>query len=141
MKTVLDYLKEHGEYEHNCMHRYFKLTLADKHIVLTRENNSECFINTNQEGYDVELAIQDILELDKIEIRFCEECGIPFDAGYMADDGSWYSCEECFETAMNKTYGKGKWRPSEYEGEYGGWYESFDGDEWVDTSVFYTEWY
>lgn len=141
MKTVLDYLKEHGEYEHDFMGRDFMLKLVGEHVILTKGNEIEHVIDANQEGYDIELAIQDILELDKIEIRFCEECGIPFDAGYMADDGSWYSCEDCFETAMDTTYGKGKWRPSENEGEYGGWYESFDGDEWVDTSVFYTEWY
>ena len=141
MKTVLDYLKEHREYEHNFMGRYFMLKLFGESVLLIKDNKDEYAIDINQEGREIELAIQDILELDKIEIRFCEECGMPFDAGFMADDGSWYSCEGCFETAMNKCYGKGKWRPSEYEGEYGGWYESFDGNEWVDTSVFYTEWY
>ena len=44
---------------------------------------------------------------------------------------------------MDLTYGKGKWRPIEDEDvrEYGGYYEALDGDEWVDTGVFYTEWY
>lgn len=141
MKTVLAYLRKHGKYEHDFKGRDFKLELIGERILLKRHNGTEHVINANQEGYKIETAIQDILELDKIEIRFCEECGKPFDAGFMADDGSWYSCKECFETAMDNCYGKGKWRPSENEGEYGGWYESFDGNEWVDTSIFYTEWY
>ena len=42
---------------------------------------------------------------------------------------------------MNTTYGKGKWRPSEEEGENGGFYEfqACDGF-WEDTGIFYTEW-
>lgn len=141
MATVLDYLKQYGKYEHDFQGRDFELELTDKDIKL-RCNNDVYSIPFSQAGYKVERAIQQILEDNhKIEIRFCEECGIPFDAGFMVDDGSWYSCEECFNAAMDRTYGKGKWRPSEYEGEYGGWYEYFDGNEWVDTSVFYTEWY
>lgn len=141
MKTVVDYLKQHGKYEHDFQGRDFELELTDKGIEM-RCNNDVYAISLSKAGYKVERAIQQILEDNhKIEIRFCEECGIPFDAGFMADDGSWYSCEECFNVAMDRTYGKGKWRPSEYEGEYGGWYEYFDGNEWVDTSVFYTEWY
>lgn len=140
MKTVLDYLKEHKKYEHDCQGRDFELELTDKDIEL-RYKNETYSILLGQTGYEVEMIIQTCLEEHGIDIRFCEECGIPFDAGYMADDGSWYSCEECFENAMDRTYGKGKWRPSEYEGEYGGWYEHLDGDEWEDTSIFYTEWY
>lgn len=141
MKTVIDYLKKHRQYEHNFKGRYFTLELIDEDIILTRENGQEHIISVNQKGWDIEINIQDILELDGIEIRFCEECGTPFDAGFMANDGGWYSCEECFEDHMDRCYGKGKWRPSEYEGEDGGWYEYLDGDEWEDTSIFYTEWY
>jgi hypothetical protein len=141
MKTVIDYLKEHGKYEHDFQGRDFELELVGERILLKRENGKEHIIDANQKGYYIEIAIQDILELDGIEIRFCEECGTPFDAGFMANDGGWYSCEECFESAMDRTYGKGKWRPSEYEGAYGGWYEYLDEDEWEDTSIFYTEWY
>lgn len=141
MKTILDYLKEHGKYEHDCQGRAFELELTDKDIKL-RCNDDVYSIQLSQTGYEVENIVQTVLEEDhKIEIRFCEECGIPFDAGFMAGDGDWYSCEECFDDAMDRTYGKSKWRPSEHEGEYGGWYEYLDGDEWADTSIFYTEWY
>lgn len=141
MKTVLDYLKEHGKYEHDFQGRYFVLELTEKCILLTRENGQTHIILADTKGWDVEREIQDILELDGIEIRFCEECGIPFDAGFMAGDGDWYSCEECFDDAMDRTYGKGKWRPSEEEGSDGGWYEYLEEDEWEDTGIFYTEWY
>ena len=141
MKTVLDYLKEHGKYEHDFKGRAFKLELIGECILLTRENGKEHVINANQKGWDIEINIQGILEHDKIEIRFCEECGKPFDAGFIAGDGDWYCCEDCFDGAMDATYGEGKWRPTDEEGEYGGFYESFDGNVWEDTSVYYTEWY
>ena len=141
MKTIVDYLQTNKRYEHDVKGRAFDLELIGERVLLKRENGTQHIIDANQTGHDIEIAIQDILEHDKIEIRFCEECGKPFDAGYIAGDGDWYCCEECFEDAMNKTYGEGKWRPTEDEGEYGGYYESLDGDEWVDTSIYYTEWY
>ena len=141
MKTVLDYLKKHGKYEHDCQGRVFELELTDKDIKL-RCNNDVYSIQLSQTGYEVENIIQTVLEEDhQIDIRFCDECGIPFDAGFMEEGGDWYCCEECFEDGMDKTYGKGKWRPSEYETEWGGWYEYLDGDEWEGTSIFYTVWY
>lgn len=141
MKTVLDYLKEHGKYEHDVKGRAFKLELIGERILLTRENGKEHVIDANQKGWDIAIDIQGILEHDKIEIRFCEECGKPFDAGFIAGDGDWYCCGSCFDEAMDKTYGEDKWRPTDEEGEYGGYYESFDGNIWVDTSIYYTEWY
>ena len=141
MKTVLDYLKEHGKYEHDFMGRAFELEMK-KDVIWLGCNGEWVLINANQKGWTIENDIRAILEDDHgIEIRFCEECGIHFDAGFMAGDGDWYCCEECFEESKNKTYGKGKWRPSEYETEWGGWYEYLDGDEWEGTSIFYTEWY
>jgi hypothetical protein len=141
MKTVVDYLKEHGKYEHDFKGRAFNLELIGERILLTRENGKEHVIDANQKGWDIEIDIQNILEHDKIEIRFCEECGKPFDAGFIAGDGDWYCCGSCFDDAMDKTYGEGKWRPTDEEGEYGGFYESFDGNVWEDTSIYYTEWY
>ena len=140
MKTIVDYLKEHGKYEHDFEGRAFELILKGNQILL---NHAEgwAVIKTDLEDYEIENAIEEILEDHKIQIRFCEECGKPFDAGFIAGDGDWYCCEECFDGAMDTTYGKGKWRPTEDEGEYGGYYESLDGDEWVDTSIYYTEWY
>jgi hypothetical protein len=140
MKTVVDYLKEHGKYEHNFEGRAFELILKGNQILLNH-NEGWAVIKTDLDDYEIENAIAEILEDHNIEIRFCEECGKPFDAGFIAGDGDWYSCEECFDAAMDTTYGKGKWRPSEEEGDNGGWYEALDGDEWVDTSVYYTEWY
>jgi len=141
MKTIIDYLKEHGKYEHDFGGRAFNLDLIGESILLTTERGKEHVILVNQKGWNIESDIRDALELDNIEIRFCEECGKPFDAGFIAGDGDWYCCEECFDGAMDTTYGKGKWRPSEEEGENGGWYENLDGDEWVDTGIYYTEWY
>lgn len=141
MKTIVNYLKKHGKYEHDVKGRAFELELIGECILLRRENGKEHVISTNQKGWGIEIDIQNILEHDKIEIRFCEECGKPFDAGFIAGDGDWYCCEDCFDNAMDTTYGKGKWRPTDEEGEYGGCYEYLDGDEWVDTSIYYTEWY
>lgn len=140
MKTIVDYLKEHGKYEHDVKGRAFELILKGNQILLNYLDGW-AVINAEQEGYIVENSIAEILEDHKIAIRFCEECGKPFDAGFIAGDGDWYCCEDCFDDAMDKTYGKGKWRPTEDEGENGGFYESLDGDEWVDTSIYYTEWY
>lgn len=140
MKTIVDYLKEHGKYEHDFEGRAFELILKGNQILL---NHAEgwAVIKTDLEDYEIENAIEEILEDHKIQIRFCEECGKPFDAGFIAGDGDWYCCEDCFDGAMDQTYGKGKWRPSDNEGENGGWYEVFNEDEWEDTGIFYTEWY
>ena len=140
MKTIIDYLKEHGKYEHDVKGRAFELILKGNQILLNYLDGW-AVINAEQEGYVVENSIAEILEDHKIEIRFCEECGKPFDAGFIAGDGDWYCCEECFDGAMDNTYGEGKWRPTDEEGEYGGFYESFDGNVWEDTSIYYTEWY
>lgn len=140
MKTVVDYLQVNKKYIHDCQDRYFELILEGNQILLNYDGGL-AVIKTELDGYKVENAIAEILEGHKIEIRFCEECGKPFDAGFIAGDGDWYCCEECFDCAMNKTYGEGQWRPSKDEGEYGGWYENLDGDEWVDTAIYYTEWY
>lgn len=140
MKTVLDYLKEHGKYEHDVQGRAFELILKGNQILLNYLDGW-AVINAQQEGYIVENSIAEILEDHKIEIRFCEECGKPFDAGFIAGDGDWYCCGSCFDDAMDKTYGEGKWRPTDEEGEWGGFYESFDGNVWEDTGIFYTEWY
>ena len=140
MKTIVDYLKEHGKYEHDFEGRAFELILKGNQILLNH-NEGWAVIKTDLDDYEIEDAITEILEDHHVAIRFCEECGKPFDAGFIAGDGDWYCCEECFDGAMDTTYGKGKWRPSDEEGENGGWYETLDGDEWIDTSIYYTEWY
>ncbi len=143
MATVIDYLKEHGKYEHDFKGRAFELELQEEdNKILLGCNGEWVTINAEQKGWSIERDISEILEDNYgIQIRFCEECGKPFDAGFIAGDGDWYCCQDCFDDAMDKDYGKGKWRPSENEGEYGGWYEYFEDGEWKDTSIFYTEWY
>lgn len=140
MATIVDYLKKHVKYEHDVKGRAFELELNDKYIVL-KCHNEVYSILLGQTGHEVEMIIQTHLENHKIEIRFCEECGKPFDEGFVAEDGDWYCCEDCFDNAMDTTYGKGEWRPTKDEGEYGGYYEYLDEDEWVDTGIYYTEWY
>lgn len=141
MKTVVDYLKKNKQYKHDVMGRDFELELEGDDVTL-KVNGDEWEIYATPPHYEVEYEIQDILEEHKIEIRFCEICGKPFDAGFTADDGGWYCCEDCFEGAMNKDYGEGKWRGTDEEGSYGGFYEYLnDGDEWEDTGIYWTEWY
>lgn len=138
MKTIVDYLRENKEYEHDFKDREFKLELFGPNIIITHKGIQYLVEQSDDSNY----IIQEILEDRGIEIRFCEECGKPFDAGFMADGGFWYCCQDCFDRAMNECYGKGKWRGTEEEGNNGGFYECLNDDgEWEDTSIFYTEWY
>ena len=137
IKTVVDYLNKQKfhDYIGSCD---VTLEIQGNKIHMTCEER-EYIIDVFKVTSAYE--IQDILEKNhKTEVRFCEECGKPYDAGFIAGDGDWYCCEDCFDDAMNKCYGEGKWRPTEEEGCYGGFYEYLDEDEWIDTSVYYTEW-
>lgn len=139
MKTVLDYLKENKKFEGTIGKANIKLEMFEDLLVVTRDTH----IHTRKvsEYYDAEEFISDILEEHKIEVRFCEECGKPYDAGYTAGDGDWYCCEECFEGVMNRDYGEGKWRGTNEEGDNGGFYEYLNDDgEWEDTGAYWTEW-
>lgn len=137
IKTIVDYLNKEK------FHDY----IGSCDVVLEIEGN-KITMTCDSAEYIIDILkatpeykIQDILEEEyKTEVRFCEECGKPYDAGFIAGDGDWYCCEDCFEDAMNKCYGKGKWRPTEEEGCSGGFYESLDEDEWLDTGIYYTEW-
>lgn len=139
MKTVVDYLKENKKYEHDVMDADFELELEGDKIKL-KHGTDEWLIDT-ESGLDAEYEIQEALEECGIEIRFCDECGSPMDQGFMVEDGSFYSCEDCFESAMDHTYGKGNWRATDEEGEWGGYYEYLDVDVWEDTGIFWTNWY
>ena len=140
MKTIVDYLIKKQTYEHNVLGRDFTLMLEGKVITL-KYHGHEWWVTTNKPGQEIECIIQDILEECGIEIRFCDECGKPFGEGFMMEDGCWYICDDCFEAAMNAEYGEGKWRATDEEGAYGGFYEHLnDGDEWEDTGIFWTEW-
>lgn len=139
MKTVVDYLKAHGKYKHNIKGCALEIEL-DEDKILLGYNGEWVVINAEQKGWMIESDIADILEDHNVEIRFCEECGKPFDMGYIAGDGDWYCCKECFNTSMDEYYGKGKWRLTDEEGSRGGFYENFDEDGWIDTGIYYTEW-
>lgn len=140
MTTIVDFLRKNKEYKEQFGNYEVLFKYSGHRIII--ECECEEFTITYDDPYEVHSIILDIMEdFGGTEIRFCEECGKPFDKGFMVGDGSWYSCEDCFETAMDNTYGKGQWRSTDEEGYYGGYYESsHDGGEWEDTGVFYTEW-
>jgi hypothetical protein len=139
MKTIIDYLKEHPQFEGYIANKMIKMELIYNHIFMEYDGNTH-YINMLCK-YNEVYAIQDILETYGAEVRFCEECGKPYDAGYTVDGGSWYCCEECFEYTMDRDYGKGKWRGTDEEGGYGGFYECLcDDNEWEDTGIYWTEW-
>lgn len=156
-KTIVDYLREHGKFV-GCFNGYeITLYTVENYNWTTMQFNATQIImevggykdDKCNDKYTIEIEgntpmyeIQDVMydEYDT-EIRFCSECGKPYDAGYMAGDGDWYYCEDCFEDTMNKDYGKGKWRPTDCEGECGGYYEHLnEHGKWEDTGIFYTEW-
>lgn len=138
MKTIKDYLEKNGSFKTYLKDREVGFTLCEDYIIVEVDTGVAADIYELKE----EMEIQDMLyDNYNVEVRFCEECGKPFDAGFTAENGDWYCCEDCFEPTMNRDYGKGKWRASDGEGYYGGFYEYLDGDEWEDTGIFYTEWY
>jgi len=77
--------------------------------------------------------------------RTCVTCGKPITFGCMTDDyGTFYTHEdECFETYMDKTFGKHKWMSlgNGEEDEFGGYYicsaDVVGGYE--GTGIYYTE--
>jgi len=82
------------------------------------------------------------------EFRICVHCGLPLIDGFTNegnDMGADFHChQECFESAMNKRYGVGKWKQNgtDDEGEYGGYYdELLDDGTWEDTGIYYTQYY
>ena len=139
MKTVFDYLKANKKFEGMIGHIKLKLKIFEDILVVTRDTYIHtCKVSDYSEA---EEFIGDILADHKVEVRFCEECGKPYDAGYIAGDGDWYCCEECFHDVMNRDYGEGKWRGTDEEGYFGGFYEYLQDDgEWEDTGIYYTEW-
>lgn len=141
MKTVEDYLTEHGVYEESIADHIVKLKLAKKTIVMTVDDD-RYLIKRFDDEISPETEIRAILEdIYGANIRFCDTCGIPYDMGFMAGDGDWYCCQSCFEETLNSDYGKDRWRGTEEEGEYGGYYEYLNSSgEWEDTGIFYTEW-
>ena len=140
MKTIIDYLIENKTYEEDIASHIVKLKLSNKCIVMTVDEDRYLIKRSGEVSPETE--IRAILEdIYGANIRFCDECGIPYDMGFMAGDGEWYCCQSCFEDVLNRDFGKDGWRESEDEGEYGGFYEYLnDNGEWEDTGIFYTEW-
>ena len=140
MKTIIDYLQEHKTYKHDVIGREFELKLYGHLLTISFDGNKWC-IDIRQDPH-VDWTVRDVFERKcKIEIRFCEECGKPIDEGFLIDDGSFYSCEDCFEVTMDKRYGKDNWRATDQEGEWGGYYECMYNGVWEDTGIFWTQWY
>lgn len=141
MKTIIDYLIQNKIYEGEIAGHKIELRLSKKCVVMTVDGD-RYLIKIFNEDVSPDTEIKYILEENyNTEIRFCEVCGKPFDAGFIAGDGDWYCCEECFEPTMDNDYGKGNWRSTDEEGEYGGFYEFLgDNGKWQDTGVYWTEW-
>lgn len=139
-KTIVDFLRE-NEYTDSKIYEVGEASFTMYgNTVMVSYNGDVWGVPASRR--DVNIQVQDILySYYEVEMRFCEECGRPYDAGFIAGDGDYYCCEDCFEPMMDRDYGKGKWRATEEEGYYGGFYEYLDGDKWEDTGLFYTEWY
>lgn len=139
-KTIVNFLKENG-YTNDKVYEVGDASFTMHGSTVMVSYNGDVWGVPSSRG-DVNYQVQDVLyDNYEVEMRFCEECGKPYDAGFMAGDGEYYCCEECFEPMMDRDYGKGKWRATKEEGYCGGYYEYLDGDEWEDTGLFYTEWY
>lgn len=140
MKTVVDYLKKNKKFEGEIGGHAVKISLNGKSVIMECDDSRYVF---NAFRDDVANQIQDALydHHGGIEIRFCDVCGTPYDMGFIAGDGDWYCCQNCFKETMNLDYGEDGWRSTDEEGQYGGYYEyrKYDG-EWVDTGIYYTEW-
>lgn len=143
---VYDFIFENSFYQTTIGNRNIALVHIDNRMMLCVEDReSECeneyFTYLIKRNFEEEIS-EILSENFGIEIRFCEQCGKPFDAGYTVDCGWWYCCEECFDEAMDDDYGEGNWRPTDTEGIYGGFYEFLDksNNTWEDTGIYYTEW-
>lgn len=146
MKRIADFMRELGDDS-------FELPYTDGYVSVFNRNGKMCAEGKNEvKDIEVKFAFKDENELQDMceevlgfEIRFCDYCGCPFNAGYTDDDADFYNCEECFEKDMDERYGKGNWRPYEDEdGDCnckGGYYECFIDGKWQPEPSYYTEWF
>ena len=138
MKTIVDYLKQHKQFTGEIGGYKLKLKLENLNIIMEVEDMIYCKVNVNRS--DVCETLQYLFEsITEMEIRFCEKCGKPYDRGFTAEYVDWYCCEECFESTMDRDYGRGNWRAAKEEGVYGGWYETLRDGRWEDTGIYWTE--
>ena len=96
---------------------------------------------------DRKLTVVDGFEyyLKEDEIRYCTHCGKPVSYGMTDDYGDIWVHEDCFEEYMDKTYGKGNWKPTE-DGEEDGnggfnLVRKDENSEWYGSGIYYTEWW
>ena len=140
MKTIANFLKENGYIDDNVYEVGDSSFAIHNGTVMVSYEGETWGIPASRGGVNTE--VQDILyDNYEIEMRFCDECGRPYDAGFMAGDGDYYCCEDCFEPMMNREYGENNWKVTEDEGYRGGFYAYLDGNKWEDTGFYYTEWY
>ena len=141
MKTLCDYVKNNGKFDDYIGEHKLVLEIDADYMHMSVDDEHKYKISIKDKFYTQDYVQDTLYEEHKTEVRFCEECGKPYDCGFIAGDGDWYCCEDCFEEVMDRDYGKGKWRGTDEEGCYGGFYESLHDDgEWEDTGIFYTEW-
>lgn len=133
-----------------------KIIYRDGYIELYNKDNL-MYVEGKSKIKDIEKIIFTFKDKDDLEdkcyemlgfeLRFCECCGKPMNAGYTDDWGDFYTCEECFPKRMDKEYGEGNWRRCKNKNgkcnDIGGYYEFLDLDdgEWSDEASYYTEWF
>lgn len=156
MATFYDYLEKNGEFNNEFVTHDSKGFRTYEIKAKINENSSveQCSIklyvngkehNIVTEVHTIESVIRCLLEDEyRIEVRFCNECGIMMDSGYLEDGGFWYSCEDHFYSGMDKRFGKGKWRKADDKTIEATecFYEFLDdyNKEWTPADIFYTEW-
>lgn len=153
-KSFLNWLEEHGSYSGEFKIGICELVKETEFItmhIFAPYNSKHAFMFIDEgdnkiKKYKINKAyieeeIKDILEEKyHVEVRFCSHCGCLMIDGFMQEGGWWYFCEDCFNEAMDEYLGKGKWRinPDPNEEVF---YQYLDGDEWLDTEIFWTAWY
>ena len=86
--------------------------------------------------------------LNSDNLHRCAACGALIGEGMYIPSNLWdgsddeYTCEECFETYMNREYGEGNWRQVEDDG-WDGFYEycAPNTTDYVGTGIYYTTWW
>lgn len=146
MKTIKDFMKNLGDKEFDVCYPDGYVTVFNKNGKMYAEcENKDKDIKVTFSFEDADDLLDKCERILNFEIRFCDYCGCPFNAGYTDDYGDFYNCEECFPKDMDERYGKGNWRPYKSEdGEcnwHGGYYERFIDGEWEAEPSYYTEWY
>ena len=74
-------------------------------------------------------------------MKICDQCGKTITFGCMTDDyGNRYVHEECFDSYMDKIYGKGKWHVDPNGPDGGPYYcIEYAPNKWEGIGIYYTE--